>query len=77
MGITMFWQQRMSPSTADPIQQKVFMFLPVIFTGMFLYAPAGLVVYWLVSNLMTIAQQYVTNRIIGAPPVPVRATAKR
>jgi YidC/Oxa1 family membrane protein insertase len=77
MGITMFWQQRMSPSTADPIQQKVFMFLPVIFTVMFLYAPAGLVLYWLVSNLMTIAQQYVTNRIIGAPPVPVRATPKR
>lgn len=66
MGATMFWQQRMMPSTADPVQQKMFLFMPVIFTFSFLWAPAGLVLYWLTSNLMTIGQQYVTNQMIGA-----------
>ena len=47
---TMFWQQRMMPSTADPVQQKMFMFMPLIFTFMFLWAPSGLVVYWLVEQ---------------------------
>ena len=67
MGGTMFWQQRMTPSTADPTQQKVMMFMPVMFTFMFLWAPSGLVVYWLVSNLFAIGQQYVTNRMLGGP----------
>jgi YidC/Oxa1 family membrane protein insertase len=77
MGLTMFWQQRMMPSTADPIQQKMFLLMPVIFTVSFLWAPAGLVVYWLLSNLLAIGQQYFTNRMIGAPvrPQPVRARA--
>lgn len=66
MGASMFWQQRMMPSTADPVQQKMFLFMPVIFTFSFLWAPAGLVLYWLTSNLMTIGQQYVTNQLIGA-----------
>jgi YidC/Oxa1 family membrane protein insertase len=73
MGATMFWQQRMMPSTADPVQQKMFMFMPLIFTTMFLAAPSGLVVYWLVSNLLAIGQQYTTNRLIGAPVRPARA----
>ena len=68
MGGTMFWQQRMTPSTADPTQQKVMMFMPIMFTFMFLWAPSGLVIYWLVSNLFAIGQQYLTNRMIGAPP---------
>ena len=63
----MFWQQRMMPTTADPMQQKIFLLMPVIFTFMFLQAPSGLVVYWLVSNLLAIGQQYLTNRMIGAP----------
>ena len=67
MGGTMFWQQRMMPSTQDPVQQKMFMLMPVIFTTMFLAAPSGLVVYWLFSNLLAIGQQYITNRLIGAP----------
>jgi YidC/Oxa1 family membrane protein insertase len=77
MGGTMFWQQRMMPSTADPVQQKMFMLMPVVFTTMFLAAPSGLVVYWLISNLLAIGQQYVTNRLIGAPPgrpAPARTT---
>jgi YidC/Oxa1 family membrane protein insertase len=73
MGATMFWQQRMTPTTADPAQQKIFMFMPIIFTVMFLWAPAGLVIYWLMSNIMTIGQQYLTNRLIGAPTRPASA----
>ena len=73
MGGTMFLQQRMMPSNADPVQQKVFMLLPLIFTFSFLRAPSGLVIYWLVSNLLAIGQQMVTNRIIGAPAVPAAA----
>jgi YidC/Oxa1 family membrane protein insertase len=72
MGLTMFWQQRMMPSTADPVQQKMFLFMPLLFTVMFLAAPSGLVIYWLVSNIMAVGQQYMTNRMIGAP-VPARA----
>ncbi len=75
MGGTMFWQQRMTPTNADPVQQKIFLFLPLVFTVMFLAAPAGLVVYWLVSNLMAIGQQYLTNHLLGPPPRPVKAAA--
>lgn len=67
MGATMFWQQRLQPSTGDPTQQKVMMFMPVMFTAMFLPAPSGLVLYWFVSNLWAIGQQYVTNWMIGPP----------
>lgn len=67
MGATMFVQQKMTPTTADPAQQKIFMFMPIIFTVMFLWAPAGLVIYWLMSNIMTIGQQYLTNHLITAP----------
>ena len=74
MGGTMFWQQKMMPSTADPLQQKMFLLMPIIFTAMFLAAPSGLVVYWLVSNLLAIGQQYITNRMIGAPPPRPLAT---
>ena len=65
MGATMFWQQKMTPSTADPMQQKIFLLMPVIFTAMFLSMPAGLVIYWLTSNVLTIGQQYLTNHLIS------------
>ena len=58
MGATMFLQQKMTPSTADPVQQKIFMFMPILFTFLFITFPAGLVIYWTVNNLLTIAQQY-------------------
>lgn len=68
MGLTMLWQQRTMPTaTADPIQQKMFLLMPIIFTVSFLWAPAGLVVYWFASNLLAIGQQYLTNRMIAAP----------
>ena len=62
MGATMFLQQKMSPSTMDPTQAKIFMLMPVVFTFLFLNFPSGLVIYWLVNNLLTIAQQYLINR---------------
>lgn len=70
MGVSMLVQQRMMPTTADPMQQKIFMVMPIVFTVTFLAVPSGLVVYWLMSNLMAIGQQYVTNRMIGAPVRP-------
>lgn len=75
MGATMFWQQKLTPSTADPIQQKIFLFMPLIFSVMFLWAPSGLVLYWLTSNIMTIGQQYLTNHLIGAPPKSTGGTS--
>ena len=66
MGISMFLMQKMSPTTiTDPTQQKVMQFMPVIFTAFFLLFPAGLVLYWLVSNLISIAQQWWINKNIA------------
>jgi len=64
MGATMYLQQRITPNTmTDPMQQKIFQFLPVIFTFFFLWFPAGLTLYWFINNLFTIGQQYFVNRI--------------
>lgn len=62
MGASMFFQQKLSPSTADPTQAKIMMFLPVIFTFMFLNFASGLVLYWFVNNLLSILQQVLINR---------------
>ncbi len=62
MGITMVIQQKMTPSTMDPKQAKMMMFMPVIFTFMFLNFASGLVLYWLVNNIFGIAQQFAVNR---------------
>jgi YidC/Oxa1 family membrane protein insertase len=62
MGASMFVQQKMTPSMADPIQAKIFMFMPIVFTFLFLNFPSGLVIYWLVNNLLTIGQQYYINK---------------
>ncbi|HSL22624.1 MAG TPA: membrane protein insertase YidC [Vicinamibacterales bacterium] len=78
MGGTMFWQQKLTPMNVDPVQQKIFMLTPIMFTFFFLWAPAGVVLYWLVSNLWAIGQQLVTNRLIGPPPQhAVRPAAER
>ena len=66
MGASMFLQQRLSPTPPDPIQAKVMMFLPIIFTGFFLFFPSGLVLYWFVNNLLSIAQQWVITKRIEA-----------
>jgi YidC/Oxa1 family membrane protein insertase len=62
MGASMFLQQWLTPQQGDPTQQRMMMFMPLIFTFMFINFPAGLVLYWLVNNLLTIAQQYTMMR---------------
>ena len=64
MGASQFWQTKMMPATGDPAQQRMMMFMPLMFMVFFLWAPSGLVLYWLVSNLWTIGQQYFTNRLL-------------
>jgi len=64
MGATMFIQQKMTPSPGDPTQAKMMMFLPLIFTFMFLNFASGLVIYWLVNNVLSIIQQYYTNKYL-------------
>lgn len=64
MGITMFLQQKLNPTPPDPMQAKIMKMLPIIFTFFFLWFPAGLVLYWLVNNILSIAQQwYITRQI--------------
>lgn len=62
MGATMFLQQKLSPPPGDPAQAKVMMMLPIIFTFIFINFPAGLVLYWLTNNVLSIAQQYYITR---------------
>ncbi len=70
MGISQIWQQRLAPAAGmDPIQQKMTMLMPVFFTFLFLWYPAGVALYWLVNNLWAIGQQYLTNYMIGPPKI--------
>ena len=62
MGATTFIQQKMTPSTADPKQQKIMLMMPIMFTFIFLNFSSGLVLYWLVNNIMSIAQQIYINK---------------
>ncbi|MFW6052879.1 MAG: membrane protein insertase YidC [Desulfosalsimonas sp.] len=65
MGATMFLQQKLSPPPGDPSQARIMMFMPLIFTVIFINFPAGLVLYWLTNNVFSIAQQYyVTRKIV-------------
>ena len=67
MGASMFLQQKMTPSTADPTQAKIMMFLPIMFTFMFLNFASGLVLYWFINNLLAILQQYLINKQANNP----------
>lgn len=64
MGVTMFIQQKMTPSNMEPMQQKMMLALPVVFTFMFLSFPSGLVLYWLLNNVLTIGQQMYINKLV-------------
>ncbi|MFN3356694.1 MAG: membrane protein insertase YidC [Pseudomonas sp.] len=67
MGATMFIQQRLNPTPPDPMQAKVMKMMPIIFTFFFLWFPAGLVLYWVVNNVLSISQQwYITRKIEAA-----------
>ena len=67
MGLTMFAQQRLNPQPPDPIQAKIFLFMPIMFTFLLAQFPAGLVIYWTWNNLLSICQQWVIMRRAGAP----------
>jgi YidC/Oxa1 family membrane protein insertase len=67
MGLTMLIQQKIQPSAMDPRQARMMLIMPVVFTFFFLTFPSGLVLYWLINNLLTIAQQYATIKLQPAP----------
>jgi YidC/Oxa1 family membrane protein insertase len=70
MIVSMYVQQAMTPSTMDPAQKKVFMFMPILWAFFLKDMPSGLVLYWLFSNLLTIVQQLVMNRLVKEDPAP-------
>ncbi|MEO8216808.1 MAG: membrane protein insertase YidC [Acidobacteriota bacterium] len=76
MTITMFIQQVMTPTTADPAQKRIFMVMPLIFGWIFKEFPSGLVLYWLVQNILTIAQQMIMNRYWKEHPIQIGSEVK-
>ena len=68
MAISMFVQTKLNPTPPDPIQAKVMMYMPLVFSIMFFFFPAGLVLYWVVNNLLSIAQQWQINQMFGKKP---------
>ncbi|WP_144983945.1 membrane protein insertase YidC [Halomonas sp. C22] len=68
MGVSMYVQQLLNPTPPDPMQAKIMKMLPIIFTFFFLWFPAGLVIYWVVNNIISVAQQYVITRNIEKDP---------
>ena len=64
MAVTMFIQQRLSPTPPDPVQAKIMMIMPIVFSVFFFFFPAGLVLYWLVNNVLSILQQWRINYVI-------------
>ncbi|MGJ3493090.1 membrane protein insertase YidC [Piscirickettsia salmonis] len=76
MGISMFVQQRLTPAPPDPTQAKIMMFLPVVFTFLFAHFPAGLVLYWIINNTLTIVQQWWMMRDVDKEDRTVSMKAK-
>jgi len=72
MGATMYFQQKLNPAPPDPVQAKVFQFMPIIFTFMLGTFPAGLVIYWTWNNLLSIAQQWVMMKRVAQQPAAAR-----
>ena len=64
MGASMYYMQKLNPAPPDPMQAKIMQWMPIVFTFFFLWFPAGLVLYWLCNNLLSMAQQYIINRRI-------------
>ena len=64
MGASMYFMQKLNPAPPDPMQAKIMQWMPIVFTFFFLWFPAGLVLYWLCNNLLSMAQQYLINRRI-------------
>jgi YidC/Oxa1 family membrane protein insertase len=72
MGLSMFIQQRLNPPPPDPMQAKIMQWMPVVFTFFFLFFPAGLVLYWVVNNTLSIIQQYFITKRIEKSGLPTR-----
>jgi YidC/Oxa1 family membrane protein insertase len=70
MAVSMFIQTKLNPTPPDPLQAKLMMFMPLIFSVMFFFFPSGLVLYWVVNNILSIAQQWQINRIYGGAKKP-------
>ena len=68
MAISMLIQTRLNPTPPDPVQAKVMMYMPIIFSVMFFFFPSGLVLYWITNNILSIAQQWIINTRMGVPP---------
>jgi len=64
MGASMYYMQKLNPAPLDPMQAKIMQWMPIVFTFVFLWFPAGLVLYWLCNNLLSMGQQYLINRRI-------------
>jgi YidC/Oxa1 family membrane protein insertase len=78
VGVTMFWQTWMNPTSTDPTQRNMMLFMPIMFSFIFLTTAAGTALYWLISNIWGIGQQYFTNWLIGPPVVhAARPAAER
>ena len=79
MGSSMFLQQKLNPAPADPVQAKIFMFMPIMFTFLLAQFPAGLVIYWAWNNVLSMTQQWVIMRrmgvAIGGGSTPAAASA--
>jgi membrane protein insertase, YidC/Oxa1 family, C-terminal domain len=76
MGVTMLLQQKMTPAAGvDPMQQRIMLLMPVVFTVMFLNLPSGLVLYWFVNNLLGIGQQWLVNRHVARVEAAAAAEA--
>jgi YidC/Oxa1 family membrane protein insertase len=73
--VTMFWQQKLTPTSADPAQQRVMMIMPVMFTAMMAFSASGVVLYWFVSQVWAIGQQYLTNWLSGPLPTTAKVAA--
>ncbi|MEO0580499.1 MAG: membrane protein insertase YidC, partial [Pseudomonadota bacterium] len=65
MGASMFFQQKLNPAPADPVQARVMSILPIVFTAFFAFFPAGLVLYWFTNTLLSIAQQWRINTVVA------------
>jgi YidC/Oxa1 family membrane protein insertase len=65
MGVAMFFQTRLNPAPPDPVQARVMQIMPILFTFMFLFFPAGLVLYWLTNTLLSMLQQWRINHIVA------------
>jgi YidC/Oxa1 family membrane protein insertase len=77
MGAAMYFQQKLNPAPADPVQAKVMQIMPVVFTGFFAFFPSGLVLYWVTNTLLSIAQQWRINKVVHEEALAAKGVRKK